>query len=104
MTQGQSFARRDAALNASRILTVPSGAAASSCVPLGLRSSEGPATITREWPKRRVVVQCNVRGRDVAGFVEQVRARIDRELSLPAGCYVASTVAGSSTWSGRDSA
>ncbi|MHC4414996.1 MAG: efflux RND transporter permease subunit [Planctomycetota bacterium] len=54
-----------------------------------IRQFEGPATITREWQKRRVVVQCNVRGRDVAGFVEEVRARIDRELAPPAGYYVA---------------
>ncbi|MCH8007037.1 MAG: efflux RND transporter permease subunit, partial [Planctomycetes bacterium] len=54
-----------------------------------IRQFEGPATITREWQKRRVVVQCNVRGRDVASFVEEVRARIDRELALPAGYYVA---------------
>ena len=54
-----------------------------------IRQFEGPATITREWQKRRVVVQCNVRGRDVASFVEEVRERIDRELALPAGYYVA---------------
>ncbi|MCH8007045.1 MAG: efflux RND transporter permease subunit [Planctomycetes bacterium] len=54
-----------------------------------IRQFEGPATITREWQKRRVVVQCNVRGRDVAGFVGEVQARIDRELALPAGYYVA---------------
>jgi cobalt-zinc-cadmium resistance protein CzcA len=54
-----------------------------------IRQFEGPSTITREWQKRRVVVQCNVHGRDVAGFVEEVRTRVDRELTLPSGCYVA---------------
>ena len=44
---------------------------------------------TRERQKRRVVVQCNVSGRDVARFVGEVRARIDREPALPAGYYVA---------------
>jgi cobalt-zinc-cadmium resistance protein CzcA len=36
-----------------------------------------------------VVVQCNVRGRDVESFVDEVRERIDEALVLPAGYYVA---------------
>ena len=50
---------------------------------------EGPSTITREWQKRRIVVQCNVRGRDVAGLVKEVRSRIDNEVELPSGYYIA---------------
>ncbi len=50
--------------------------------------SEGPGTIQREWGQRRIVVQTNVRGRDVGGFVDEVRVRLDRELSLPPGWFV----------------
>src|SRR5690606_23441886 len=50
---------------------------------------EGPATITREWNKRRIVVQCNVRGRDLGGFVNEVRQRLESELALPAGYHIA---------------
>lgn len=50
---------------------------------------EGPSTITREWQKRRIVVQCNVRDRDVAGVVSEVRERIAREIDLPVGYYIA---------------
>jgi len=50
---------------------------------------EGPATITREWQKRRIVVQCNVRDRDVGSFVDEVRRRIDEQVNLPTGYYVA---------------
>ncbi|MGQ0720585.1 MAG: efflux RND transporter permease subunit [Candidatus Eiseniibacteriota bacterium] len=53
-----------------------------------VRQIEGPSTITREWQRRRIVVQCNVRGRDVGGFVEEVRDRIGQEVSLPAGTFV----------------
>jgi cobalt-zinc-cadmium resistance protein CzcA len=49
---------------------------------------EGPSTITREWQRRRIVVQSNVRGRDVGGFVKEVRRRIEGELELPQGYYV----------------
>lgn len=47
---------------------------------------EGPATISREWAKRRVTVQANVRGRDVGSFVAEARAAIDA-IALPPGYY-----------------
>ncbi|MBI3848292.1 MAG: efflux RND transporter permease subunit, partial [Planctomycetes bacterium] len=34
-----------------------------------IRSAEGPSTVSHEWAKRRIVVQANVRGRDVGSFV-----------------------------------
>ncbi|MBX6313340.1 MAG: efflux RND transporter permease subunit [Isosphaeraceae bacterium] len=45
----------------------------------------GPSTIQREWGKRRIVVQANVRGRDLGSFVEEARRRIEREVRLPLG-------------------
>jgi len=48
---------------------------------------ETPSVINREWARRRVVVQANVRGRDVASFVEEARARVDSDVSLPSGYY-----------------
>jgi cobalt-zinc-cadmium resistance protein CzcA len=54
-----------------------------------IEQTEGPSTITREWQKRRIVVQCNVEGRDIAGFVEEARRRIEAEAALPAGYHVA---------------
>lgn len=54
----------------------------------GIRQVEGPSTITREWQKRRVVVQANVKGRNLAGFVEEARRRIAEQVQLPPGYYV----------------
>ncbi|ACL64430.1 heavy metal efflux pump, CzcA family [Anaeromyxobacter dehalogenans 2CP-1] len=48
----------------------------------------GPTTIQREWGKRRVVVQANVRGRDLGGFVEAARSAIAAQVELPAGYFV----------------
>jgi len=48
---------------------------------------EGPSTITREWQRRRIVAQCNVRGRDVGSFVKEARQRIAAEVELPPGYY-----------------
>jgi cobalt-zinc-cadmium resistance protein CzcA len=53
-----------------------------------IRQTEGPATITREWQKRRSVVQCNVRGRDLGSFVEEARRRIADAVHLPTGYYL----------------
>ncbi len=55
---------------------------------VSIREVEGPSTITREWQKRRVVVQANVRGRDLKGFVDEAEERIAREVELPDGYFV----------------
>lgn len=49
---------------------------------------EGPSTINREWAKRRVVVQANVRGRDVGSFADEAIREIGQRVELPAGYYV----------------
>ncbi len=46
---------------------------------------EGPSTINREWGKRRITVQCNVRGRDVKSFVAEGKAKIDALVKMPEG-------------------
>lgn len=45
----------------------------------------GPKLITREWGKRRISIQCNVRGRDVGSFVAEAQQRIAKEIQLPQG-------------------
>ena len=48
---------------------------------------EGPSTIAREWGQRRITVTCNVRGRDLSGFVTDVQKRVNAEVTLPQGRY-----------------
>jgi cobalt-zinc-cadmium resistance protein CzcA len=61
-------------------------------VPLALladiRETAGPVQVTREYGKRVVAVQVNVEGRDVVGFVDEVRAAIGREVKLPPGYVI----------------
>jgi cobalt-zinc-cadmium resistance protein CzcA len=52
-----------------------------------IRVAEGPSTINHEWGKRRVVVQANVRGRDVGSFVAEARRAVDEKVVLPAGYF-----------------
>lgn len=60
-------------------------------VPLGavaaIEVGEGPNQVSRENGKRRVVVQCNVRGRDLGSFAAEAEARVAR-LALPAGSWL----------------
>jgi len=61
-------------------------------VPLGavarIRIEEGPNQVSREDGKRRVVVQANVRNRDLGSFVAEAQARVREELELPAGYWL----------------
>lgn len=53
-----------------------------------IREIEGPATISREWQKRRIIVQCNVRGRDLGGFVGEAQRRLAEQVALPQGYFL----------------
>ena len=47
-----------------------------------------PSTINREWGRRLIKVQVNVRGRDMASFVSEARTKISEELRLPEGYFI----------------
>jgi cobalt-zinc-cadmium resistance protein CzcA len=49
---------------------------------------EGPNQISRENGKRRVVVTANVRGRDLASFVEEAQSKLTTRLKLPDGYWM----------------
>ena len=50
-----------------------------------VRTTEGPLQIGRENVARRLVVEMNVRGRDVVGFVAEAMERIDEDVAVPSG-------------------
>jgi len=58
-----------------------------------IEHARGPAMISSENGLLLATVLLNVQGRDVGGFVDAARARVAKEISLPAGYYIA--------WSGR---
>jgi cobalt-zinc-cadmium resistance protein CzcA len=51
--------------------------------------AEEPNQISRENGKRRIVVQTNVRGRDIGSFVAEAQARVAAEVTLPPGSWIA---------------
>ncbi len=50
--------------------------------------ASAPEIINRENSQRRLVVQCNVRGRDLGSFVREARPLIGGRVELPAGYYL----------------
>jgi cobalt-zinc-cadmium resistance protein CzcA len=54
---------------------------------------EGPAQISREDTRRRIVVELNVRGRDIGGFVRDAQEVVEKQIKLPSGYYI--------TWGGQ---
>ncbi|MDF9895047.1 UNVERIFIED_ORG: cobalt-zinc-cadmium resistance protein CzcA [Pseudomonas vranovensis] len=48
---------------------------------------QGPNQVSREDGKRLVVVSANVRGRDIGSFVDEAAARINSQVSIPAGYW-----------------
>jgi cobalt-zinc-cadmium resistance protein CzcA len=46
---------------------------------------DGPAQISRESGRRRLVVGVNVEGRDLGGFVKEAQSLIDQQIELPEG-------------------
>lgn len=52
------------------------------------RPSEGPNQISRENGKRRVVVQANVRGRDIGSFVAEAQDAMSAQVKIPSGYWL----------------
>jgi cobalt-zinc-cadmium resistance protein CzcA len=50
-----------------------------------IRETEGPAVINREALQRRVLVEVNVRGRDLVSFVNEARHKVAQAVTLPEG-------------------
>lgn len=58
-----------------------------------IRIVEGPPTVSREDAQRRIVIQANVRGRDMGGYVAAAQQAVAQKVDLPPGYFV--------TWGGQ---
>ncbi|MES1256398.1 MAG: CusA/CzcA family heavy metal efflux RND transporter, partial [Acidobacteriota bacterium] len=54
-----------------------------------IRETSAPEAINHENAERRLVVQTNIRGRDVGSFVAEAQRRVGQALELPAGYRIA---------------
>jgi cobalt-zinc-cadmium resistance protein CzcA len=49
---------------------------------------DGPAQISREMAKRRIVVGINVKDRDLGGFVAELQTKVGEKIKLPEGYFL----------------
>ena len=80
--------RDDISALAQLTIRTPSGAMVPLTAVAELVSTTGPELIGHEDGQRRALVLSNVRGRDLGSFVQEVRARIAREVQLPPGTFL----------------
>ncbi len=75
------------------LVTVPNGAK----IPLSQLARvslvESPLQISREDTHRRIVVELNVRGRDIGSFVSEAQSLVEKSVTVPTGYYI--------TWGGQ---
>ena len=70
------------------LLTSPNGSRVALRDLAKIEVNDGPAQISREYAKRRIVVGVNVRDRDLGGFVSELQTRLNTKLKLPEGYYL----------------
>jgi len=70
------------------LIRTPAGGTVTLSQVARVRTVEGPEVINHEGGQRYVVVQSNVRGRDLGGFASEVRTAVRERVTLPPGYYV----------------
>jgi cobalt-zinc-cadmium resistance protein CzcA len=75
------------------LISAPNGARIPLSEIASVKVEQGPAQVSREDRRRRIVVELNVRGRDLGSFVQEAQSKIEKEVKLPEGYYI--------TWGGQ---
>ena len=87
--RGADDVRMSPTLFAGLHLALPSGESVPLSAVAQLRRVAGPVKVDHENAARLVVVQANVTGRDLVGFVEEAKAKVAAEVQLPPGYRLA---------------
>jgi cobalt-zinc-cadmium resistance protein CzcA len=93
LLRGSDAVRDIPAVFADLRLTLPSGQSVPLSSVAHLKRVDGPVKIDRENSQRYAVVQTNVRGRDLVGFVEEAKLAVEKQAPSPTGYSL--------TWGGQ---
>ena len=91
--RGEAGIRQSPALFAALTLPLPNGQSVPLSVVARLERADGPVKVDRQDGQRMVVIQSNVHGRDLVGFVEEAKAAVAAQVDLPSGYRL--------TWGGQ---
>jgi len=91
--RGDTDIQQSPALFAALTLPLPNGQAIPLSVVAKLERADGPVKVDRQDGQRMVVVQSNVRDRDLVGFVDEAKAAVASQIQLPEGYSL--------TWGGQ---
>ena len=91
--RGEADVQQSPALFAALTMPLPNGQSIPLSVVAKLERVDGPVKVNRENGQRMVVVQSNVRNRDLVGFVEEAKAAVAAKIKLPLGYSL--------TWGGQ---
>jgi cobalt-zinc-cadmium resistance protein CzcA len=80
--------RGDVATIRGMLVSSPNGALVALEDLAHIRVSDGPAQISREKGKRRIVIGVNVKDRDLGSFVTELQQVVDSKIKLPEGYYL----------------
>jgi heavy metal efflux system protein len=83
----ESFRNNEEAIR-NIMLTSPNGSRVALEDLADIEVKDGPAQISRELAKRRIVIGVNVKDRDLGGFVAELQQVLDQKLQLPDGYYL----------------
>lgn len=91
--RGAAHVQQSPALFAALTLPLPNGKSVPLSVVAKLERVDGPVKVDRENGQRMLVVQSNVRDRDLVGFVDEAKAAVAAQIKLPEGYRL--------TWGGQ---
>ena len=80
--------KTDLAAISNTLMDVPGGGKVPLKVLTKITRDTGPNSIERENVQRKIVVSCNVAGRDLIGVVKDIQARVAAQVQMPDGYYV----------------
>ncbi len=93
LVRGDSEVQQSPALFAALTMPLANGQSVPLAVIAKLERADGPVKVDRENGQRMVVIQTNVRGRDLVGFVDEAKAAVATQIQLPEGYRI--------TWGGQ---
>ena len=70
------------------LVDLPTGGSIPLAQVASIETSTGPNQILRENGLRRIVIQCNVAGRDLGSVVEEIRDQVAAQMDFPEGYFV----------------